>query len=322
MPSAIVGVNDYYPFGLTFNSYNRENTVPNDYKYNGKELQDELGLNWLDYGARMYMPDIGRFGTLDRKAEMFLSWSPYNFALNNPVRYEDVAGLGPGDRVKNAKKAVESDVRTYKQYRGEGWTTDGNVDCSEFCREIAVADGYDPGNDSRVQAKYYQDNGTWTTDISEVEVGDFVFWKKNGATLSITHTGVVIAKNDDGTLDIAQAGLQKGGKSINDKYSTDEKGTLWKGTSVENSFVGAGRPNEDGSSPTASLGDKVGVLTDKVGSIKSNIGRLQNKLEEKKAAGKKVGNLENRIALQQNMLSIYRAVLDIYKSQQEKEENK
>ena len=44
---------DYYPFGLTFNSYQRENTTPNQYLYNGKELQDELDLGGINYGARM-----------------------------------------------------------------------------------------------------------------------------------------------------------------------------------------------------------------------------------------------------------------------------
>jgi len=36
---------NYYPFGLTFNSYQRENSVSNQYQYNGEKLQDELGVN-------------------------------------------------------------------------------------------------------------------------------------------------------------------------------------------------------------------------------------------------------------------------------------
>jgi len=42
------------------------------YQYNGKELQMETGI--YDYGARMYMPDIGRWSVVDPLAEKY----PYN----------------------------------------------------------------------------------------------------------------------------------------------------------------------------------------------------------------------------------------------------
>ncbi|MGX9987600.1 DUF6443 domain-containing protein, partial [Soonwooa purpurea] len=61
----IVDTNDYYPFGLSF--IKRDGnlpvfdplSIPYNYKYNGMELQ-ESGM--YDYGARFYMPDIGRWG--------------------------------------------------------------------------------------------------------------------------------------------------------------------------------------------------------------------------------------------------------------------
>lgn len=58
------------------------------------ELQDELGLNMYDYGARMYMPDIGRFGVVDPMADFVNYQSPYVISDNNPVLNVDEYGLG------------------------------------------------------------------------------------------------------------------------------------------------------------------------------------------------------------------------------------
>ncbi|RZJ36751.1 MAG: hypothetical protein EOO18_07250, partial [Chryseobacterium sp.] len=65
----ITDANDYYPFGMNHlksgNAFFGAGSYKN-YKYNGKELQ-ETGM--YDYGARFYMPDIGKWGVVDPLAE-------------------------------------------------------------------------------------------------------------------------------------------------------------------------------------------------------------------------------------------------------------
>ena len=89
----ILEENNYYAFGLKHKNYNTVNSQPAyKYKYNGKELQDELGLNVYDYGARNYDPAVGRWFNYDPLAEKYLSISSYVYCANNPIIYIDPNG--------------------------------------------------------------------------------------------------------------------------------------------------------------------------------------------------------------------------------------
>src|SRR5690606_31999997 len=103
----ILEENNYYPFGLKHSIYGgikkdylkeepgnggggaiRPGVVidgPYNYKYNGKELQDELNLNVYDYHARVYDPAVGRMWQIDPNADRYYKFSPYAYAFNNPV---------------------------------------------------------------------------------------------------------------------------------------------------------------------------------------------------------------------------------------------
>ena len=134
--SEIITENHFYPFGLQHKGYVYQNPhgdpKAEKYKYNGKELQDELQLGWYDYGARNYDPAIGRWMNIDPEAEQGRRWSPYIYAFDNPVFFIDPDGMWPTpNTLKGAKalvaakkntqaKTAKSEIRTYntKAYQG------------------------------------------------------------------------------------------------------------------------------------------------------------------------------------------------------------
>lgn len=108
----ILEENHYYAFGLKHTNYNSDELVfvedDNEniyltpvsgttgssykYKYNGKELQEELGLNMYDYGFRNYDPSLGRWMNIDPLAEIYHTDTPYAYVLNNPLSFIDPDG--------------------------------------------------------------------------------------------------------------------------------------------------------------------------------------------------------------------------------------
>ncbi|MBQ2882401.1 MAG: RHS repeat-associated core domain-containing protein [Alphaproteobacteria bacterium] len=85
--------NAYYPFGSRHTFGNTYAQTTNRFKFNGKEEQTTGNLQYLDYGARMYDANIGRWTTQDPLAEKMYGITPYRFSLNNPVNIVDPDGL-------------------------------------------------------------------------------------------------------------------------------------------------------------------------------------------------------------------------------------
>ena len=83
--------NHYYPFGALFGESVDKNKQR--YKYNGKELDRLLSLDWYDYGARWYDPVLARWHSVDPLAEKYPDVSPYVYCHDNPVNKVDPDGM-------------------------------------------------------------------------------------------------------------------------------------------------------------------------------------------------------------------------------------
>ena len=106
-----VATNDYYPFGTRHSGSDIEVDDNFRYRFNGKEEQLTGNLGLLDYGARMYDAEIGRWFVPDPLAEIYPFISPYVYCLNNPVKLIDPDGMkvlnGDEEEYEKAKREAE-----------------------------------------------------------------------------------------------------------------------------------------------------------------------------------------------------------------------
>lgn len=127
------------------------------YKYNGKEYQDELGLNTSAMDFRQYDSALGRFVVIDPFSELSYSMTPYKFAYNNPVFWNDPLGLF--ETKDDAKKyAKENGIRT-------GWFSRNKIQKG--------ADGTWSINNSKEGTAVFAANESNAADF-EVNAGDVV----------------------------------------------------------------------------------------------------------------------------------------------------
>ncbi|WP_320052036.1 DUF6443 domain-containing protein [uncultured Acetobacteroides sp.] len=151
----VVQSTDYYPYGMPHGVMNADK---NPYLYTGKELQNPYvgaqPLNLMDYGARYYDYELGRWHSMDPLAEESYGASPYCMTLGNPIGFFDLNGLKPvwngeyGDGCRyiddqNGKEYTWDEVCNFYDFGGDGGGAAGEVTETGGGSTISCPNGVD-----------------------------------------------------------------------------------------------------------------------------------------------------------------------------------
>ena len=248
--TVIVEESNYYPFGLKHKGYNNVvssngNSTAQKMGFGGKELNEELGLEWHDFGARNYDASLGRWMNLDPLAEQMRRHSPYNYAFDNPIYFIDPDGMAPMSFANDYDREPEDYIITINfdtgtvTVSGTLYATGGDVSAAQNAADnwnnqsgnFNYTFNDEDGNEQSLAVNY-------DISVQEVEVGE-------GQTKLGALNGA-LAKDDTG-----------GGNAFNvvadDKLSENTNGT------TQSNYIRVKESKKDGDTSTHEVGHALGV---------------------------------------------------------------
>ena len=185
-------VNDYYAFGGLMSTSSRQSVQP--YKYNGKELDRKGGLDWYDYGARMYDAVLGRWHAVDPMSEKYYGVSPYLYCANNPILLVDPNGMWPTWRgIRNGLNNALNTTLSFTNGAVRA-VTDNILLGSTSLRETGIyssAGAYNVGQDVGDVISLFIGGAEVIRGSGEVAAGLLGSPETGGVSLAVSTKGVV-----------------------------------------------------------------------------------------------------------------------------------
>jgi RHS repeat-associated protein len=205
----------YYPFGMNMHGLSSSGSLakPNAYKFNGgTELIKDFGWQMYDTPFRSYDAQLGRFHQIDPLADSQSSFTPYNFANNDPIFWNDPTGLAPDvfgivDQLLNSdyggRWSASGGTTLYESDWDAFWDGFDYIETYDMWDEIdeRLLDGsggargaihrFRDINKSAFDGFYYSDKRFEGVPIIDSELGDL----KYGAAMTFPGIGIFLSNS-------------------------------------------------------------------------------------------------------------------------------